>query len=315
MKQPRIGLVGCGAWGKLILRDLCSLGCVVHVVARSAASQERARQGGAASVVSHGVDLPPLDGIVVATPTATHADVLEEVLTRGIPVFCEKPLTNDPIRGHALAALAANQLFIMDKWRYHPGVMALGTVARSGELGQLQGLKTRRLGWGDRHADVNCVWTLLPHDLAIALEILGEIPQPAWATSEVAPDGTVLALTTLGHAGWIPHLSELSVRYPRNLRTVELLGTTGVAFLDDSYSEHITIIRNPERNPTGGTPHIEQRATPGELPLLAELRAFIGFLQGGPPPRSSAAEGAIIVEAIAEAQRLAGLDPANRQAA
>jgi hypothetical protein len=45
--------------------------------------------------------------------------------------------------------------------------------------------------------------------------------------------------------------------------------------------------------------------TPGELPLLAELRAFVGHI-GGPAPRSSAAEGAAIVSAIAELRALAG---------
>jgi hypothetical protein len=44
---------------------------------------------------------------------------------------------------------------------------------------------------------------------------------------------------------------------------------------------------------------------PGELPLLAELRAFVGFVNGGPPPRSSAAEGAAVVKAIVRLRELA----------
>ena len=44
-----------------------------------------------------------------------------------------------------------------------------------------------------------------------------------------------------------------------------------------------------------------------ELPLLRELRAFLDHLDGGPPPRSSAAEGAAIVRTISELRLLAGL--------
>ena len=44
-----------------------------------------------------------------------------------------------------------------------------------------------------------------------------------------------------------------------------------------------------------------------ELPLLRELRAFVEHLRGGPPPRSSAAEGAAVVEAVARLRELAGL--------
>ena len=46
--RPRVALVGCGRWGRHILRDLIALGCEVPVVARSEASVERAREGGAA---------------------------------------------------------------------------------------------------------------------------------------------------------------------------------------------------------------------------------------------------------------------------
>jgi hypothetical protein len=43
------------------------------------------------------------------------------------------------------------------------------------------------------------------------------------------------------------------------------------------------------------------------MPLLRELQAFVDHLRGGPPPRSSAAEGLMIVERIAAIRRLAGL--------
>ena len=66
--------------------------------------------------------LPALDGAVVATTTSTHARVVEELLERGVPVFCEKPLTDDADAAARLAARAPDRLFVMDKWRYHPGV-------------------------------------------------------------------------------------------------------------------------------------------------------------------------------------------------
>jgi hypothetical protein len=58
----------------------------------------------------------------------------------------------------------------------------------------------------------------------------------------------------------------------------------------------------------GQKPETELRPISQELPLLRELRTFVEHLQGGPPPRSSAAEGALVVSAIADLRRLAGLD-------
>jgi hypothetical protein len=44
------------------------------------------------------------------------------------------------------------------------------------------------------------------------------------------------------------------------------------------------------------------------MPLLRELRAFLEHLDGGPPPRSSAAEGTRIVEVVEGLRALAGID-------
>ena len=46
------------------------------------------------------------------------------------------------------------------------------------------------------------------------------------------------------------------------------------------------------------------------MPLLAELRAFVEHLRGGPPPRSSAADGVAVVEAVAGTIALAGVEEA-----
>jgi len=50
---------------------------------------------------------------------------------------------------------------------------------------------------------------------------------------------------------------------------------------------------------------VERRPISGEMPLLAELRAFVEHLRGGPPPRSSAADAVKIVERVAAMIELA----------
>ena len=73
MGLTRIGLVGCGAWGKYILKDLVGLGCEVHVVARSQQGWDNALKGQADSIVSEIAQLPMnLDGYVVAVTTLNH---------------------------------------------------------------------------------------------------------------------------------------------------------------------------------------------------------------------------------------------------
>ena len=286
-----VGLVGCGRWGVHILRDLRALGCDVPVATRSEESRARARDGGASVVVADVSELRDIDGIVVATPTNTHPDVVEAALEHGVPVFVEKPLCADAAQAVRLSELGGDRLFVMDKWRYHPGVLELAAIARSGRLGPVLGLSTTRVGWGQKHADVDSAWILAPHDLTIALEILGRVPQPVSAVG-LASGSDVLHLEATLEAGPAWHTLVVSSRAPEYRRSVELLCADGTASLAGGWDTHVTIVC------AGGPADGERVETPGELPLLGELRMFVEHLAGGPPPKSSAAEGAEVVAVI-----------------
>lgn len=287
-----MGLIGCGRWGRHILRDLRSLGCEVAVVARSADSRGRAAEGGAEAIVAAASELGEVEGVVVATPTATHAEVVEEALGLGVPVYVEKPLTAEVASARRLAAAAPERLFVMDKWRYHPGVRELARIARSRELGEVVGFHSRRVTLGHRYSDVDTVWIHVPHDLAIALELLGEVPAPRAAAAEVVGGELAGVTAVFGDAPWA--VIEVSTLAPAHRRELRLVCEGGVAQLDGGYAEAVVVARAGAIDADS----VERRPLEGELPLLAELRAFVEHLRGGPPPLSSAAEGVAIVEAV-----------------
>ncbi|NJK45464.1 MAG: hypothetical protein HC933_15380 [Pleurocapsa sp. SU_196_0] len=106
----------------------------------------------------------------------------------------------------------------------------------------------------------------------------------------------------LGEHPWLA--LEVSARSTRHHRAVELHGQFGMATLSDGYDDHVLVTRNG--NPQ--SPQSERRFFENTLPLLAELEAFITYLRGGPAPRSSTAEGVLVVQTIARLRALAGLD-------
>jgi len=282
-----------------VLRDLGSLGCEVWAVARSKESVRRAREGGAAEVVGTVDALPPLEGAVVCTPISTHHDVIEAVLAKqDVPVFVEKALTADPLQADRLADRHEGRLFVMDKWRYHPAVKELAAIAGSAELGPVDALHCRRVTLGHRYSDVDTVWVHAPHDLAIALEVLGELPPVRYASEERMGGQRVSLIARLGERPGVT--LEVSCVAPAHRREVRLVCEDGIAYLDGGWSEEVRVVRN-----IAGSPKPEVRQVLGELPLLAELRAFIEHLAGGPPPRSSAREAAQIVRRLAELVQLA----------
>jgi predicted dehydrogenase len=290
----RIGLVGPGRWGQNVLRDLRLLGCDVWAVARSEESVHRAREGGATGVVSEVADLPPVEGAVVCTPITTHGEVIEAVRSvQAIPVFVEKPLTADPVEANGLADRYDGQVFVMDKWRYHPAVAELRRIARSGELGPVRTLHCRRVTRGHRYRDVDTVWVHAPHDLAIAIEVLGELPEAEYAVEERIRGERMGLLACLGENPTVTF--EVSCLAPAHRREIRLVCEEGVAYVDGGWAEEVHLIRDLTGDPTP-----ETRLVHGELPLLAELREFVEHLHGGPAPRSSARVGAEVVQRIAE---------------
>lgn len=286
-----VGLVGCGRWGSFILRDLVALGCEVHVVARSPASVASAAAGGASSIhpsiagLSRGA--VTLEGLIVATTAGQHYPVVMEVLQTfgpALPIFCEKPLATS-IRDAEKMAETARRLFVMDKWRYHPAIRKMAQARQTGEFGALVGLHARRVQSGNPHLDVSPPWTYLPHDLSIALEVLGDLPHVTRAVSDHG-DETVFAL--LGAHPWTA--IECSTRALRKSREVTAHFERGILSMTDPLAPTITLL--PHDGFSRDLP------VPGEMPLLAELRAFIGHIRGGPAPRSTAADGVRIVRAI-----------------
>ena len=295
MTPPVVGLVGVGNWGQHILRDLRTLGARVHAVARHPPSVERAARGGAESIVTRPEDLPSCDAFVIANRTIDHVDTVRRLLPRGRPIFVEKPLSPAPDEIRGLDSSAAGLVFVMHKWRYHPGIQELARIARSEEFGPVRGLRTFRLGGDVPHEDVNAIWVLLPHDLSIALEILGEVPAPVAAFRDpLTPCGGGLIARLVAHGQGVDVVIEVSSGHLRSHRAVVLACRDAVSELRGENHELIEIRR---RDASRGEPPI-RRSVPADLPLYEELRAFLDFVAGGPPPKTSFAEELRIIKSI-----------------
>jgi predicted dehydrogenase len=221
-------------------------------------------------------------------------------------VFVEKPLTPDVAAAERLAERGAGRVFVMDKWRYHPGVQALVRLARSGELGPVVGIQTTRVGWTWPPKDVDAAWHLLPHDLSIAHEILGHFPEPRAATAEVVDGRAVTIHAILGERPWL--CVQASGRRRRHFREVRVAFRDGAAVLGDSYADRLTITRGADVQAETPAP-AEARAIrdASEMPLRREIAAFLGHLRGGPPPKADVKDALATVRTIAALRKLAGL--------
>lgn len=142
----RIGVVGTGAMGREHLRNIVVLpGAVVSAVTDpDPASLQLARQ----AVSPHDVSAYPelgdflahadLDAVVIATPNATHADVLGRVIEArpGIAALVEKPLAHNIAACRWIQGMAQTGLiWVGMEYRYMPEVAAWLEDVRSSAVG------------------------------------------------------------------------------------------------------------------------------------------------------------------------------------
>jgi predicted dehydrogenase len=303
---PSIGLIGCGTWGRLILRDLIACGAKVSVVAPSEKTRTLALDSGAASACAGIAELGRMEGFVVATPSITHAAIVDQLLPFGKPVFVEKPMATDLASAQRIAQAGKGRLFVMQKWRYHRGIEYIRARIAAGDLGAVRAIRLIRWGWGLPHPDVNSIWHLMPHDLAITLHWLGYVPplRSVALTTPLAFDSGLIA-----HLGGQSHPAvsiEMSTVSPVHRRCFAAIGSKASMELGDSYAPEVVA----RHGMPGDLRAREERVPiPQDMPLLAEIRAFLEHLRGGPPPMTDAAEDLAIVE------RLAEIDAAARAAA
>ncbi|MFY9265885.1 MAG: Gfo/Idh/MocA family oxidoreductase [Solirubrobacterales bacterium] len=294
-----VGVVGVGHWGRYAARDLVSLGVDVTAVCRTQDSRRNAIEAGVKVVVGDVGELRHVDGVVICTPTGTHAAVIDAVAPLGVPIYVEKPITCDSAQARSLAERLGDRLFVMDKWRYHGGVLEIAKLARSGRLGKIVGLRTRRVDSAVQPRDVDSAWILMPHELSIAVEVFGDVLEPVAAVAALDSAGVVHMQAQMGTAPW--HTAETSASAAARSREISVVCEGGVVFLVDPYADHVVVKK------FGSEAEPERIEVATEMPLLLELKAFVEHLGGGPPPVSSAAEGLRAVEVIERLRALAGV--------
>ncbi len=144
-RRPRLGFLGVGWIGQRRMRSILERDLVDAVaVADPASPAAQAAAGvveGCRAVPSLDALLDQdLDGIVVATPSALHADQAVQALERGVAVFCQKPLGRNAAEARRVidAARAADRLLGVDlSYRHVAGVDRLREAVREGALGRV----------------------------------------------------------------------------------------------------------------------------------------------------------------------------------
>jgi predicted dehydrogenase len=180
-----VGVVGLGYWGPNLVRNF-NAAPRTRVVwlcdtdrARLAAVGEQFSGAARASSVRDLLADPSLDAVAIATPVATHYQQVKMALLAGKHVLVEKPLATSTAEAADLVALAKrlDRVLLVDHvFLYSPAVRKMVELVRGGEVGDVLFFDSVRINLGLFQHDVNVLWDLAPHDLAIIDYLIGRPP-------------------------------------------------------------------------------------------------------------------------------------------
>src|SRR5688572_4968727 len=140
--SPRVAVIGCGYWGKNLVRNFVQLEALAAVCDGTAPGLAKAAEIApqvalyAAVEDVFGLDVP---AVVIATPAETHYRLVRQALEAGKDVFVEKPLALNYEQGAHLVRLAEERgriLMVGHVLEYHPAIIQLLSLVRDGELGK-----------------------------------------------------------------------------------------------------------------------------------------------------------------------------------
>lgn len=180
-----IAVVGYGYWGPNLVRNFYQLShCKIAYICdkRMACRQRAARDYPSISVTDDFAVIlkdKNIQGVVIATPVATHFSLAQQALKYGKHIFVEKAFTQTFSEAAILVELAQQQglqILVDHIYLYHPAVHKIKQLVDT-ELGQIQYIDTTRINLGLFQNDVNVLWDLGPHDISICNYLLGALPE------------------------------------------------------------------------------------------------------------------------------------------
>lgn len=311
MKEQKIAVIGCGVWGRNIVRNFYNLNVLDTVCDIDDENLKKVTQDyDSVKVTKDYKDIiknPEITGVAIVTPSHTHYKLVKEMLLAGKNVYVEKPLSTVAEEARELTNLANDRdlvLMVGHLLLYHPAVNRLKMLVDEGVLGEIVYAQSDRLNVNYFKNDRSVMWDLAPHDVSMISYVTGKEPlRVISATGCSSERNEIMDITHIGiefEDGVIGQISDSWIT-PKKHVILLVRGTKATAILDDTLPENKLQIFD---NFAAGTSK-DIRLDYLEIePLKLECQHFIGCCETGKKARSDGENGFTVVKILEEAEKV-----------
>lgn len=333
-KATAVGVVGCGYWGPLLVRNFKGLpNCELKGLCDT--NEDRLKhlrtlypELEAVTDYSAFLNGANLDAVVIATPVKHHFPLAKACLMAGKHTFIEKPMASSSAECEELIDIAKRKglvLMIDHTFLYSSPVRKIAEIIDAGDLGDIRYINSRRLNLGLFQKDINVAWDLAPHDISIFEYLLGSAPEwvSAIGASLLCEGNEDVGFVSLMYPNGIAAHMHLSWADPNKTREVVVVGSEKrILFNDLDPLERVRVFdkgvsRIASEPSTFGEFTFHQRdgdilspMVDASEPLKNECEHFVECVRTGQRPLTDGHAGQRVVqvmEAIDESVRANGV--------
>lgn len=314
--HPAVGVVGCGYWGKNLVRNFHELGSLKTIYDMDPNAME---------ILGRKYDTPTCDsyrqmledsglqGIVIAAPAAQHYALAKQALEAGKDVFAEKPLALHVEEAEELTQRAKKQgriLMVGHLLQYHPAIRKLKLLIREGVLGKVQYIHSSRLNFGKLRTEENILWSFAPHDISAILYLLDEEPVSIAAhggnylNAEIAD----VTLSSCRFASGVTAHIFVSWLHPFKEQKLVIVGDRQMAVFDDTQSARKLLLYPHQvdwidRRPVARCSEGKEVPLSGEEPLRVECAHFLECIATRRNPDTDGNNGVRVLRILSASER------------
>jgi UDP-2-acetamido-3-amino-2,3-dideoxy-glucuronate N-acetyltransferase len=314
--KTKVAVVGAGYWGINHVRNFHEIGALKTVCDASDASLKKIGETFPDIVVEPDYQKVLSDtdvlGIVIATPAETHYRLAAAAMEAGKHVLVEKPLTLDVEEGERLVKLAHDKnatLMVGHLLEYHPAVLRLRELIATGELGELRYVYSNRLNLGKVRREENILWSFAPHDIAIILRLVGELPLQIAVTGGAYLQSHIADVTVTNiefPTGVRAHIF-VSWLHPYKEQRLVVVGSKKMAVFDDVRKDGKLMIYDQGVEFVNGEPVMRKNEGIAEIlekaePLRRECMHFLECIETGRKPLTDGESGLQVLRILEAAE-------------
>jgi UDP-N-acetylglucosamine 3-dehydrogenase len=291
MKPVKVGVIGCGSWGRnhaRVYRELTG----VELIAVSDINPQTAEEVGNRFGASYYTDPKKIiedqniNLISICTPTITHSTIALDAIEAGKNILVEKPMTNTLSEAKQLINAAKKnkiKLGVGFVERYNPAVQEAMKRVSQGEIGDIILALAQRVSRSpERIGDVGVIKDLAIHDIDVVDHIFNKKAELVYAVAgSIKHKFEDYAQINISFGKNVNAIISTNWLTPRKIRNLVITGTEGIINVE-YIPQEITI----ENNTMLSQPYL-----PYKEPLFLELKSLTDAIKNDTPLKVTGEDG------------------------